>query len=320
MSDPVRVLVTGGNGFVGRYLVRALRERGDEVISAGHHATQTDDSQNLPLDLSDPENIAAILDIAQPDLIFHLAAQTFVPQSIEQALTTYDINILGTARLLEAVRKARDATKRNPRILFTSSAEVYGQRLPTEFPLRESLAVRPSNPYAASKAAAEAIVFGEAKTYDLDALITRAFNHIGPGQDARFVVASFAEQLAEIARGGEPKLLVGNLSPQRDFLDVRDVVAAYIALAEYGDPGAIYNVCSGKATSISEVLRLLITVAHVPVEVREDAQRTRPVDVPVFYGSNEKLTSLTGWTQKIPLMHSLREVYNAALQQHEVSP
>lgn len=319
MSDPVRVLVTGGNGFVGRYLVRALQERGDEVISAGHHGTQTDDSQNLPLDLSDPENIAAILDIAQPDLIFHLAAQTFVPQSIEQALPTYDINILGTARLLEAVRKARDATKRNPRILFTSSAEVYGQRLPAEFPLREFLAVRPSNPYAASKAAAEAIVFAEAKTYDLDALITRAFNHIGPGQDARFVVASFAEQLAGTARGGEPKLLVGDLSPQRDFLDVRDVVAAYIALAERGDAGAIYNVCSGKATSISEVLRLLITVAHVPVEVREDPQRMRPVDVPVFYGSNEKLTSLTGWMPKMPLVQSLRDVYTAALEQRTLS-
>lgn len=311
----MRVLVTGGNGFVGKYLVRALQERGDEVIAAGHHGTQTADSHVLPLDLSDAENIAAILDIAQPDLIFHLAAQTFVPHSIEQTLSTYDINILGTARLLEAVRKARDATKRSPRILFTSSAEVYGQRLPAEFPLRETLAVRPSNPYAASKAAAEAIVFAETKTYNLDALVTRAFNHIGPGQDVLFVVASFAEQLAGIARGGDPKLLVGNLSAQRDFLDVRDVVAAYIALAELGEPGEIYNVCSGKATSISEVLRLLITAAHLPVEVREDSQRLRPVDVPLFYGNNEKLAALTGWTQKIPLMQSLREVYNGALEQ-----
>ncbi len=310
----MRVLVTGANGFAGRHLVAALQDRGDEVISAGHYGTQPADGSTLPLDLADPQNIAAILDIAQPELIFHLAAQTFVPQSIEQTLPTYDVNVLGTARLLQEVRKARDANKRNPRILFTSSAEVYGQRSPADFPLQESLAVRPSNPYAASKAAAEAVVLAEATTYGLDTIITRAFNHIGPGQDPRFVVASFAAQLAGIARGAEPRLLAGNLSPQRDFLDVRDVVAAYLALADRGETGEIYNVCSGKATSISEVLRLLITAAHIPVEVREDPARMRSVDVPVFYGSNEKLKSLTGWTQKISLMQSLRDVYTAALQ------
>ncbi len=310
----MRALVTGGNGFVGTYLVTALQDRGHEVISAGHNGTHIADGSSLPLDLSDAENIAAILDIAQPDIIFHLAAQTFVPQSIEQTLPTYDVNVLGTARLLDGVRKARAATKRNPRILFTSSAEVYGQRSLEDFPLRETLAVRPSNPYAASKAAAEAIVLAEVKTFGLDALITRAFNHIGPGQDHRFVVASFAKQLAAIARGAEPKLRVGNLSPQRDFLDVRDVVAAYLALAERAQAGEIYNVCSGKATSISEVLRLLITAAHIAVEVREDPPRMRAVDVPVFYGSNEKLKSLTGWDPKIPLLQSLRDVYNATLQ------
>lgn len=310
----MRILVTGGNGFVGGYLVGALQHRGHEVISAGHHGTHLTADSSLPLDLSDAENVAAILDIAQPDVIFHLAAQTFVPKSIEQTLPTYDVNILGTARLLDGVRNARNTTRRNPRILFTSSAEVYGQRSPADFPLQETLAVRPSNPYAASKAAAEAIVLAEVKTFGLDALITRAFNHIGPGQDPRFVVASFAQQLAAIARGAEPKLMVGNLSAQRDFLDVRDVVAAYLVLAERGQAGEIYNVCSGKATSISEVLRLLITAAHLPVEVREDPQRMRAVDVPVFYGNNEKLKSLTGWTPQIQLLQSLRDVYNATLQ------
>ncbi len=290
-----------------------LRARGDEVIAAGHYGAQSPNDATLPLDLRDAENVAAVLDIAQPELIFHLAAQTFVPESIEHSLETYDVNVLGTARLLQAVRTNREANKLNPRILFTSSAEVYGRRPASDFPLRESLPVRPANPYAASKAAAEAIVMAEANTYGLDALITRAFNHIGPGQDSRFVVASFAEQLAGIARGGDPKLLVGNLTAERDFLDVRDVVAAYLAVAGRGQSGEIYNVCRGSATSISEILRLLITVAHLPVEVREDPERMRAVDVPVFYGSNEKLRSLAGWNPKVPLMQSLRDIYEAAL-------
>ncbi|MDQ6827135.1 MAG: GDP-mannose 4,6-dehydratase [Candidatus Eremiobacteraeota bacterium] len=309
----MRVLVTGANGFVGRYLVAALRARGDDVVGATHQSTQPAHQISLPLDLRDSQNVCAVLDVAQPELIFHLAAQTFVPDSVERALLTYDVNVLGTARLLEAVRKTREVSGRNPRILFTSSAEVYGQRSSADLPLRESLTLHPSNPYAASKAAAEAIIAAEATTYGLDILITRAFNHIGPGQDARFVVASFAAQLAQISRGREPKLLVGNISAQRDFLDVRDVVAAYIALAQRGETGETYNVCSGRSTSISEILRLLITAAHVPVEVREDPDRMRAVDVPVSYGSNEKLCLLTGWTPEIPLIRSLRDIYGAVL-------
>ncbi len=155
-------------------------------------------------------------------------------------------------------------------------------------------------------------MLAEACTYGIDAIVTRAFNHIGPGQSDRFVVPSFAAQLARIATGGDPKLLVGNLSAQRDFLDVRDVVGAYVALAKGGIGGSIYNVCSGTAVSIQYVLRELILLARVPVEVREDPTRMRPADVPIFYGDNTALRTVTGWEPRIPLRKSLREIYDSA--------
>ncbi|MDQ2681433.1 MAG: GDP-mannose 4,6-dehydratase [Candidatus Eremiobacteraeota bacterium] len=305
----MRALVTGASGFVGRYLTAALRETGDEVLTAG---TQRDGKDFVPIDLADQPSLLSAIDLAQPDVIYHLAAQTFVPDSLEAPNATYDANILGTARLLQAVRDWRDRSGKNPRILFTSSAEVYGRREPSEFPLLESLDTRPANPYAASKAAAESIALAEARSYGMDVIVTRAFNHIGPGQSDQFVVASFAAQLAKIVAGEKPLLYVGNLQAQRDFLDVRDVVTAYVALAKDARSGEVYNVCSGTVISISEILRQLITAARVAVEVREDATRMRPADVPVFYGSNQKLRELTGWSPKVPLARSLREIYEAA--------
>jgi GDP-4-dehydro-6-deoxy-D-mannose reductase len=304
----MRALVTGASGFVGGYLTRALAEAGYDVCAAGG----PHDADMLAIDLADEDSLHAAFDIARPDVVFHLAAQTFVPDSLASPLATYDANVLGTARLLSALRAYRGRTKHDPRLLFTSSAEVYGRQADDAFPLRESLAPNPANPYAASKAAAEAVVLGEVRSYSIDAIVTRAFNHIGPGQSDRFVVASFAAQLARIACGGDSKLMVGNLSAQRDFLDVRDVVAAYVALAKDGVAGATYNVCSGAPTSIQTVLRELILAARVPVEVREDPARMRPSDVPVFYGSNESLRATTAWQPHIPLRQSLREIYDTA--------
>ena len=149
-------------------------------------------------------------------------------------------------------------------------------------------------------------------------MVARAFNHIGSGQSDRFVVPSLAHQLAAIAAGGSPVLLVGNLNAARDFLDVRDVVAAYLALARDGESGQVYNVCRGAAVKVRDVLRDLIAIAGVPVEVREDPQRMRPLDVPLFVGSAEKLRARTGWTPAIPLARSLREIYAAALEKEKL--
>lgn len=305
----MRALVTGGSGFVGHYLVEALQGDGVEVVaSAGPH-----ESSGLPqMDLANGASVRAALDAARPDVVFHLAAQTFVPESFAAPAATYETNVVGTARLTQVMREYAAASGAMPRLVFASSAEVYGPRDAAEFPLRETLAPRPATPYAASKAAAEAIVLAEARAFGMDVVVARAFNHIGPGQSDRFVVPSLAAQLAAVAAGGEPLLLVGNLNAARDFLDVRDVVAAYVALARDGASGETYNVCSGTPVKIRDLLRDLIFIAGVAVEVREDPQRFRPLDVPVFFGSAEKLRACCGWSPSIPLARSLRDVYAAA--------
>jgi GDP-4-dehydro-6-deoxy-D-mannose reductase len=305
----VRALVTGASGFVGRYLVDALRREGAEVVACGG---PNDRGGTARFDLGAPETIRAAVEAAKPTVVFHLAAQTFVPDSFASPLGVYQTNTIGTALLAQAVREYAGSAGVMPRILYTSSAEVYGRRRPEELPASEDLDLRPATPYAASKAAAEAILLAESRSLGLDVVVARAFNHIGPGQDERFAVAAFAAQLARIAAGAAPVLLVGNIETARDFLDVRDVVAAYVALARDGERGEIYNVCSGNAIKMRDVLRELVSIAHVPVEIREDPSRMRPSDVPVFVGSAEKLHARTGWRPSVSLARSLRDVYDRA--------
>ena len=304
----LRALVTGGNGFVGRYLTAELRGRGFETVVAGHSPDGGD--FDVALDLRDPLRIAQVVAEARPTVVFHLAAQAFVPRATAEPLETYDINVMGTARLVDAVRSlSRDA---RPLLLFASSAEIYGAHEAADLPLRETARAFPATPYAASKLGGEAIVLASARTYGFPAIVTRAFNHIGPGQCHRFAVAAFARRIAAIAAGGAPLLPVGNLEGMRDFLDVRDVVRAYVDLALHGRAGEIYNVCSGTPTRMSEVLRQLVMAARVAVEIREDPSLLRPADVPVVYGDNAKLKSATGWEPAYSLARSLRDVYDAA--------
>jgi GDP-4-dehydro-6-deoxy-D-mannose reductase len=301
----MRALVTGGNGFVGSHLCRLLSEQGNEVAIAGRSHDGGD--VDLAFDLGDAASVRSVVESSRPDVVFHLAAQAFVPESTLDPLATYDANVMGTARLYEAIRQVRSDDP--PRVLFASSAEVYGARSNRELPLREEFSLRPATPYAASKAAGEAIAFASWRTYGVPTVVTRAFNHIGPGQDERFAVPAFAKQLAAIAAGVPPVMYVGNLAAQRDFLDVRDVVAAYVALVERGEPGEVYNVCSGRPVAIQEVLRRLIMTARVAVEVREDAARMRPSDTPVSYGDPARLQAATGWSPLYSLDQSLRAVY-----------
>ena len=296
----MRVLVTGASGFAGRHVLAALAAAGHEPIGLGgpHDPPPA-------LDLLDADAVRAAVTRAAPDAVIHLAGQAFVPPSIADPLTTLAVNATGTAFLLEAVRAAR----RPIRTLVVSSAEVYGRQRPERMPLDENVPVRPENPYAASKVAAETYAGVWARLYELDVVIARPFNHIGPGQDGRFVVPSFARQLADIAGGAPAVLSVGNLEAERDFLDVRDVAGAYVALLANGRPGGVYNVSSGQTVAIREVLRQLITIARVPVEIRDDPERLRPADVPVFCGDATKLRAETGWAPQLSLAASLRDIY-----------
>ncbi len=305
----MRALVTGASGFVGRHLMAALRSSGWDAVG-GRAASEASDL--LPLDLADVDNLRAGLDIARPDVVFHLAGQAAVDQALADPMGTYQTNVLGTARLLQAIRGYASDGASAPRLLFASSADVYGPRRADELPLVETLAPCPVNPYGASKAAAEALLMGEAKSYGLDVVIARTFNYVGPGQASRFAIPSFATQLARIANGEATILQVGNLNAQRDFLDVRDGVAAYIGLASHGERGEMYNVCSGIPVAMKDILAELIAIARVPVEIREDPARMRPSDVPVYYGSNRKMCELLQWKPDISLRRSLRDVYDDA--------
>ncbi len=296
----MRVLVTGASGFAGRHVLAALEAAGHEPVGYGGPGESP-----RPLDLLDAGNVRAAIAATAPDAVVHLAGQAFVPPSIAAPLATLAVNATGTAHVLEAVRSAG----RPIRTLVISSAEVYGKQPPERMPLAESAPLQPENPYAASKVAAETYAAVWWRLYGLDVVIARPFNHIGPGQDARFVVPSFARQLAEIAAGAPPLLSVGNLDAQRDFLDVRDVAGAYVALLANGRAGGVYNVCSGRAVAIREVLRQLITIARVPVEVRDDPERLRPSDIPVLRGDASALRAETGWSPAFSLAASLRDIY-----------
>ena len=302
----MRVLVTGASGFVGRHLTEALRARGDDVVAGGG---VHDEAPFFALEILDVDAVRDLVAAAIPDAVIHLAGQAFVPQSIADPLGTLSINATGTANLLEAARACRDRSGTPIRVLIVSSAEVYGIHAPSSMPLREDAELRPGNPYAASKIAAETYAHAWSLAYGLDVVVARPFNHIGPGQDPRFAVASFASQLAAIAAGAPRMMHVGNLEAQRDFLDVRDVVAAYIALLANGRSGEVYNICSGRTVAIQEVLRQLITIARVPVEVRDDPDRMRPSDLPILSGDATKLRAATGWQPTYSLVQSLRDIY-----------
>jgi GDP-4-dehydro-6-deoxy-D-mannose reductase len=310
----MRVLITGAGGFVGPHLVTALRERGHEAVRTERHPAE----DSLAVDVTQPLELRGAIELVRPDAVAHLAALAFVPASIDDPAATFAVNATGTMNVLDALRAARGENP-SPRVLIVSSGDVYGAHAPAAYPLRETVAPLPRNPYAASKIAAEALALAYARTFGLDVVVTRAFNHIGAGQHKHFAVPSFALQLARIASGGDSLLFVGNLAASRDFLDVRDVCAAYVALLEGGGAaGEIYNVCSGKATTMREVLRQLITIAGVPVEVREDPARMRPADIPLSVGDASKLRDATGWAPRIPLTAALRAVYEDACTRLEV--
>ncbi|HEY4439918.1 MAG TPA: GDP-mannose 4,6-dehydratase, partial [Candidatus Elarobacter sp.] len=291
------------------------RARGHDVVVADRHGS--DDT--LLVDVRDALAVRGAVELAQPDAVAHLAAQAFVPAAIADPGRTFAINAAGTLNVLDAVRAVAAARGPSPRVLVTSSADVYGPQPRDAYPLHETAPTRPLNPYAASKVAAEALTVAYARSYGVDAVVTRAFNHAGPGQSDRFAVAAFAAQLARITHGGDHVLTVGNLDTVRDYLDVRDVCEAYALLLEGGgEAGEIYNVASGTGTTMKELLRRLVLLARVPVEVREDPARMRPADVPVSVGDASKLRAATGWEPRIPIAETLRAIYDDALR--KVSP
>jgi GDP-4-dehydro-6-deoxy-D-mannose reductase len=289
----VRAFVTGGHGFVGPWLIQHLEASGDEVVVA-----------DTGIDVTVPDAIGGAVADAQPDAIYHLAAQSSVGSSWSDVRQTHAVNTLGTVNVLEAALSCPSP----PRVLLVSSAEVYGAVDPEELPVQESAPFRPVTPYAASKAAAELAGLQSWLGRRLEVVRARPFNHTGPGQQPQFVIPALARQVAEAVRWGAPTLQTGNLKAKRDLTDVRDVVRAYRLLIEAGQPGQAYNVCGGRSVAIEDLARRLLELAGVDLPMVVDPARMRPADVPDMRGDPTWLQQATGWQPAIALDQTLADV------------
>lgn len=304
----MRVLVLGATGFVGRHLLAECLRQGDVVVGTyrpGEDVPAPAQAMWQPLELLDGPSLEAALDAARPDGIIHLAGQANVARAHRDPVETFRMNAEGTLRLLEAQRRAAPRA----RTVAVSSGELYGVVPAERLPVTEEQPPDPRTPYGLSKACADATAAMAARGWGLAVLRLRPFNHVGAGQRRGFVVPDFASQIAAIERGeAEPVLRVGNLSPRRDFTDVRDIVRGYREALARGRAGEAYNLCSGRSVSVEEVARFLIGRARVPVEIRSDESRRRSQDLEEIRGDASKAKRDFGWSPTIPLETSLEEV------------
>ncbi|HEV2361143.1 MAG TPA: GDP-mannose 4,6-dehydratase [Acidimicrobiales bacterium] len=289
----MRAYITGANGFVGGFLDAHLRDSGDTVthLAAG-------------VDVADVAAVRQDMAAAQPDVVYHLAALANVGASWTNPAETLRVNAIGT----QSVVAAAIACESSPAVLLVSSAEVYGAGAANGEPSTEESELMPISPYAASKVAAEYIGLQSYLGRGLRVIRVRPFNHVGPGQSDSFVVSALARRIALAESEGRSTIKVGNLTPSRDFTDVRDVVRAYRMLAEAGDGGEVYNVCSGEPRAISDIAERLAALSSAELSLETDPELFRPADVPILVGDPTKLNSLTGWKPEYALDDTLELV------------
>lgn len=306
-------LITGINGFVGKYLVTELQNHCPDWDLVGMQRSEDRNSYKpiagkIPiyeLDIRDTIPTKTLLTQIQPDYVFHLAAQSFVPKAFMDPWGTLDINVKGTLNILEGLKEL----KKNVRMVYVSSADVYGKQDPINIPFTENLTPQPMNPYSASKLAAEIYCKQYSISFPhLEIIIARPFNHIGVGQRLEFVVPNFCMQIVQSIQKGKDSIEVGNINAKRDFLDVRDVVYAYRILSEKGKAGEVYNICSSKSIAISDLLKEIIRISGKDFQISVNPERFRPIDMPELVGDNHKLKSL-GWNPRYPIENSLQEIY-----------
>ncbi|SCY01171.1 Nucleoside-diphosphate-sugar epimerase [Microvirga guangxiensis] len=310
----MRVLVTGAGGFVGSWLLRALRSKlssVDQVYALGHTnavAIASTNESSVLCDLIDAEAISALIASIQPTCVVHLAGVTAVQDARRSPRRAWEVNLSGTMNVAEAVLRFAPRAK----VIFAGTSEVYGGTFGWwDGPVDESAPLDPTNAYAASKAAAD-LMIGQMVREGLNAVRFRPFNHTGPGQSDTFVVPAFASQIARIEKGVQkPVIEVGNLDAERDFLDVRDVVAAYILALFQEVPnlyGKVFNLASGSPRRVGDILEELVSQATVPIQIRQDPARLRPSDTPVTTGDASAARGLLGWQPTIPWEVTVRDV------------
>jgi GDP-4-dehydro-6-deoxy-D-mannose reductase len=309
----MKVLITGITGFAGSHLADYILERGDaEVIGILRWRSRTENIEHfrdkvrfVECDLRDASSVRDVLDETRPDWIFHLAAQSFVPTSWTAPTESLVTNILGQLNIFEAVKKLHLM----PKIQLACSSEEYGLVHEDELPIKETNPLRPLSPYAVSKVGQDMLGYQYWMSFKLPVIRTRGFNHEGPRRGPVFVCSDFAKQIADIEKGRrEPVVRVGNLDARRDFTDVRDIVRAYWLSLEKGEPGEVYNLCSGRAWTIREMLDMLLAMSKTKIRVEQDPTRMRPSDVPVLLGDASRFRKRTGWEPTIPFEQTMRDL------------
>jgi GDP-4-dehydro-6-deoxy-D-mannose reductase len=309
----MRTLITGINGFVGGHLAEVLIGAGGWDIwglSRSPHLALSHLREHVRLvqaDMNDPAMVRHALEQARPQVVFHLASQSFVPAAFRDPAATLQNNILAHLHLFQAIIEQHQKC----RILAVGSNEVYGMIRPEDLPIDETTPFRPANPYGVSKVAQDMLALQYHISHQIDVVRVRPFNHIGPRQDERFVSASFAQQIARIEHDLQPPVIqVGDLSAQRDFTDVRDMVRAYMLAVEHGEAGQVYNIGSGTPTSIQSLLDKLLAASNVTVDVQPDPARMRPSNVPMVMCNARLFRERTGWEPHITLDQTLHDVLN----------
>jgi GDP-4-dehydro-6-deoxy-D-mannose reductase len=310
----MRVLVTGVSGFVGGHLAEHLIDSGDLVVGLSArgrwpaeltHLAQQVRIESCDLAEASEADLVDLIGRKQPEAIYHLAAQANPQASVADPRGTWALNLGGTLNLLEAVK----ASGLRPKVILVGSGVSYGNPGPEHLPVSESCPLRPNNPYAASKGAADLLGIQHYLSHGTDVIIARPFNHAGPRQGANYVLGGLARQVAEVEAGRRARIEVGNLDVIRDFTDVRDVVRGYRLLALQGASGEIYNLGTGQGTKISDALAILTSLAHAPIDVYVDPARVRPVDQPLLVADATKLRA-AGWAPVYSIEQTLADMLN----------
>lgn len=309
----MKALITGITGFAGSHLAEFLLKKKINVSGIYRWRSKTENIEQIldkinfyECDLRDAAATYQLIKKIKPDMIFHLAAQSYVPMSWTAPSETLTTNITAQVNIFESVRALG---LKDCRIQLACSSEEYGMVMPSETPIKESNPLRPLSPYGVSKVAQDLLGYQYFMSYGIKAIRTRAFNHTGPRRGDVFVTSNFAKQIVEIEKGlRKPILFVGNLDAVRDWTDVRDVVRGYYIVLKDGKPGDVYNICSGKGYRISEMLDILLAMTKVKIEVRQDPSRLRPSDVELLLGDPGKIRKAVGWKCEIPFKQTMKDL------------